>query len=101
MKDNVIDVIKCLEHVELHTLRLTCAPLNELPSNISTMNYIHTIQNSPTGIFPKPAFCIDHFFKLYIPGEQTLPFRSFYILIQFLPAGPRPRLQDQPYSWKL
>ena len=32
-----LDVIKCLEQVEQQILRLTCAPLNELPSNISTM----------------------------------------------------------------
>ena len=32
-----LDVIKCLEQVEKQILRLTCAPLNELPSNISTM----------------------------------------------------------------
>ena len=32
-----LDVIKCLEQVEYEILRLTCAPLNELPSNISTM----------------------------------------------------------------
>ena len=32
-----LDVIKCLEQVESDILRLSCASLNELPSNISTM----------------------------------------------------------------
>ena len=33
----VLDEIKCLEQVEHQILRLTCAPLNELPSNINSM----------------------------------------------------------------
>ena len=32
-----LDLIKCLKLVELKRLRITCAPLNELPSNISTL----------------------------------------------------------------
>ena len=34
-----LDVIKCHEQVEKPILRLSCAPLNELPPNISTMMY--------------------------------------------------------------
>ena len=34
-----LDVIKCLKQIEKQLLRLKCAPLNELPSNISTMPY--------------------------------------------------------------
>ena len=39
-----LDVIKSLEQVELQILRLTCAPLNELPSNISTMMLANVLQ---------------------------------------------------------
>ena len=36
-----LDVIKCLEQVELQRLRHMCAHLNELPSTISTMVYTY------------------------------------------------------------
>ena len=32
-----LNLIKCLKHIKKQRLRLTCAPISDLPSNISTM----------------------------------------------------------------
>ena len=48
-----LDVIKCLEQVERQILRLTCAPLNELPSNISIMPPISLYQKKKNAAIKK------------------------------------------------
>ena len=34
-----LELIECLKQVEKQILRFTCAPVNEVPSNISTMGH--------------------------------------------------------------
>ena len=38
-----LDLIKCLQHMKWQRFLLTCAPISELPSNISTMAQIKCI----------------------------------------------------------
>ena len=85
----LLDVIKCLEQVEKQILRLTCAPLNELQSNISTMeqgvstscNYLESGSGVYKGSDPDLYFCVNTHIRIRcLKGKSGSCFSWFFFL---------------------